>query len=272
MKLIQLLIERKIIKKNENAYSSFDVIGDICVLQIPDNLLNRKKKIGKLILETQTHVKGVYRKKEGMKGKHRVWSLEWLAGRKGTTTIHLENGCRYALDLKTCFFNPRYSFERQRIYDLAKKKEFILIPFSGIGAFSIPLAKKGCRITSIELNKEACKYAEKNNELNKVQVEIIQGDAKKLLKSEWKADRIIACTPTNVREFFPELITALDLRKGGMIHIYHIESDESQKEFKKFLKEQCKQTKTKCKILNERIARPYAAGVNTIVSDVFFKK
>ena len=103
-------------------------------------------------------------------------------------------------------------------------------------------------------------------------MEVIKGDAKKLLKKEWNADRIIACTPTNVREFFPELITALNLKKGGIIHIYHIESDENPKDFKNFLEKQAKKTKTKFKIKYERIARPYASGVNTIVSDVFFKK
>lgn len=271
MNLREELIKRKIIKKSENSYSSFDVIGNICVLQIPENLLDRKKQIGKVILETQRHVKSVYRKKEGMTGDHRVWNLEWLAGKKNTKTIHVENGFRYHLNLKTCFFNPRYSFERQRITRLVKNKEKILVPFGGIGPFAIPLAKT-CKVTLIEINEIACEYAKKNALMNKVNLAVIQGDAKHLLKQKWNADRIIACTPTNVKEFFPELILALNLKKGGILHVYHIETNLAKKEFKKFLKKQAKETKTKFKILQERIARPYASGVNTIVSDVLFKK
>ena len=129
MKLREELIKRKIIKEDEQVYSSFDVIGDICILQIPDNLIDRKKQIANVILELQKHVKSVYRKKDGMTGKHRVWKIEWLAGKKNTKTIHNENGFRYSLDLKTCFFNPRYSFERDRITKQVKKHETILVPF-----------------------------------------------------------------------------------------------------------------------------------------------
>ena len=64
-----------------------------------------------------------------------------------------------------------------------KKGDEVLVMFAGVAPFSIVIAKnsRAKKVFSVEINKEATKYAKQNVELNKLKdkVEIIQGDVKK---------------------------------------------------------------------------------------------
>jgi tRNA (guanine37-N1)-methyltransferase len=46
----------------EKVYSSFDMIGDIAIIKIPDSLLTKKNVIGKVILESIKNLKSVFYK------------------------------------------------------------------------------------------------------------------------------------------------------------------------------------------------------------------
>ena len=69
--------------------SSFDVIGDIVVLKIPNELKRYREEIGRAILRWNPTLRVVV-EDHGVRGKRRVRSIEVIAGERRTTTVHTE--------------------------------------------------------------------------------------------------------------------------------------------------------------------------------------
>src|SRR5437667_413562 len=86
--------------------SSFDVIGDIVVLKIPNELKRYREEIGRAILRWNPTLRVVV-EDHGVRGKRRVRSIEVIAGERRTTTVHTEHGLRYAVDLARGPRHPR---------------------------------------------------------------------------------------------------------------------------------------------------------------------
>lgn len=80
-------------KEIEDLKTSFDIIGDIVIVEIPENLEEKKSKIGKATLEF-TKRKSVYMKKSAIHGTIRIRDLELIAGENNPVTIHKEHGTR----------------------------------------------------------------------------------------------------------------------------------------------------------------------------------
>jgi len=202
--------------------SSYDLIGDIILLDLPSELKGYSRIIGEALISLHPRVKSVLAKGETV-GTYRVRKIEVIAGSQNTETIHREHGCIYKLDLRKVFFNPRLSGERLRVAEGVKPGEEVLDMFAGVGPFSILVARKcpSCRITAVELNPDAYRYLLENIRLNKVekQVTAIHGDAREVLRSKKHAfDRVIMDLPHSSMEF---LDLGLEVCKdGGIIHLY----------------------------------------------------
>ncbi|MCS7134538.1 MAG: hypothetical protein NZ889_01620 [Candidatus Pacearchaeota archaeon] len=202
---------------------SFDVIGKIAIIQIPTELKKKAKRIAKKLLEIYKNIEAVYER-----GKHkgflRKQAIRWLAGKKIEETIHKEYGCIFKLNVKNCFFSPRLATDRMEIAKQVKKGEKILIMFAGVAPYAIIIAKhtNPKKIICIEINRIACKYARENILLNKIKnVEIIEGDAKKLAKiirKGEKFDRIVMPRPQIEYDFLQEAL--LVAKKGTIIHFH----------------------------------------------------
>ena len=200
---------------------SFDIIGDVVILEIPDDLENYKELIGEAALKF-TKRKAVFRKTSEIKGIIRTRELEHIAGEDVSETVHQEFGCRLMLDVRNVYFSPRLATERKRVADSVKDGEVIVDMFAGVGPFPVLIAKShNVKIYAIDINPEAYKYAEKNIELNKVQDKVIPilGDVREVLENkDVKADRIIMNLPGSAYEF---LDTAMQhIKPGGIIHYY----------------------------------------------------
>ena len=200
---------------------SFDIIGDVVILEIPDDLENYKELIGEAALKF-TKRKAVFRKTSEIKGIIRTRELEHIAGEDVSETVHQEFGCRLMLDVRNVYFSPRLATERKRVADSVKDGEVIVDMFAGVGPFPVLIAKShNVKIYAIDINPEAYKYAEKNIELNKVQDKVIPilGDVREVLDNkDVKADRIIMNLPGSAYEF---LDTAMQhIKPGGIIHYY----------------------------------------------------
>ncbi len=200
---------------------SFDIIGDIVILEIPDDLVDYKDLIGEAALKF-TGRKAVFRKKSEIKGIIRTRELEHIAGENISETIHQEFGCRLMLDVKKVYFSPRLATERKRVTDSVKNGEIIVDMFAGIGPFPVLIAKNHeVKVYAVDINPEAYKYMQENIELNKVQGKVIpiMGDVRKVLEDKnIKADRIIMNLPGSAYEF---LDTAMkSIKSGGIIHYY----------------------------------------------------
>jgi tRNA (guanine37-N1)-methyltransferase len=193
----------------------------------------------------------VVEKADRIKGRLRTAKMDYLAGEKRKDTLYKENGCRFRLNVQTCYFSSRLSEERKLVAGKIEKKDRVLVMFAGVAPFSIVIAKfSGCKeVVSVELGRECSKYAIENVKINKLEnVKVIQGDVKKKLLGLGKFDKIIMARP-NLKETF--LKYALDVSKKGTIiyyyGFYHV--DEKEKMVEK-LKEEAKELGKKI-IINE---------------------
>jgi tRNA (guanine37-N1)-methyltransferase len=131
-------------KELEQVITSYNVLGDIAVLEIPDSLKKKEKLIAKTLLESVPTLKTVVKKSGITQGKYRVHPVKVLAGKKNTIACYKESGCCFKVSLGKVFFSPRLGKERLRISKLIKKGEVVAALFAGVGPFPI--------VTRMQLN------------------------------------------------------------------------------------------------------------------------
>jgi tRNA (guanine37-N1)-methyltransferase len=236
MNLREALSKKLTKKEMENLKTSFDIIGDIAIIEVPPKLVKKQKIIAETLMKIHNNVKTVLKKGSERKGELRLRNLKYMAGRKSTVTLHTEFGCKYKLDVKKTYFSPRESTERNRIADLVKKGETVLVMFAGIAPFSILIAKrKDVDVYSVELNKDAHRYAKDNIHLNHVasKVEVVNGDVRKVCKSYYSAcTRVIMPLPKEGYKFLDVAFKCV--KPKGIIHFYFAGSiEEGEKHIKK---------------------------------------
>ncbi len=246
----------------------FDQIGKIAILNVKGEIkredLKKFKEIGKKILEENRHLETVLLKKEKIKGRLRKAKYQLLAGKRVYETLHKENNCLFKLDVRKVYFNPRLASNRlyiaQKIAHLIKTKKIknpkILVAFAGIGVYGIVIGKflkkeklSYQKITLVEINREAIKFAKQNVALNKLEnFEIFQGDVKKILPNlKEKFEIIIAPRPKLKEDFLKEL--ALVAKKGSLIYYFDFVKREDFENLKEIFKEKLKRLKKKIKII-----------------------
>ena len=239
--------------------TSFDTIGDIVILEIPENLEDKKQIIGDAAHKF-TKRRSIYMKKSAIKGTTRVRDLEFLSGIDDSVTIHKEHGARLKLDVREVYFSPRLATERKRVMESVKEGERILDMFCGIGPFPIVIARnKNVDITAVDINESAIRYLDENISLNKLKGSITTycGDVREVSKGfKTKFDRIIMNLPGLAYTF---LDVAVDLiEDGGTINYY--EFSDSYEQGIKRLTDACLQAGKKVEIINCRKVKSTSPG------------
>lgn len=209
----------------KNLPRSFDIIGDIAIVELPEELFQFSRSIGGGIMQLSPNVRLVTRKSGEVTGVFRTRSIETIAGEGNTVTVHKEYSCLYHLDIAKVYFNPRLSWERMRVARQVKAGERVVDMFAGVGPYSVLIAKTqpSSRIHSIDINPDAITYLRENILLNKVadRVTWTLGDARKsaaeLLRGT--ADRVIMNLPSESKTFLDVALTTLK-ESGGAIHFY----------------------------------------------------
>ncbi len=209
-------------------YRSYDIIGDIAVIRVPEDLKSRRKLTAAAIMQVHKQVKTVLCQTGSVQGEFRLRGLEWVAGERKTETVYREYGCLFRVDLVKCFFSPRLSFERMRIARQVQPGEAVVNMFAGVGSYSILIAKhsQASKVYSIDLNPDAVNYMLENIGLNGVQnrVVAIRGDAKDVIREKLKgaANRVLMPLPEKAYEYLDYALLALH-PEGGWIHYYAFE-------------------------------------------------
>ena len=238
--------------------TSFDTIGDIVILEIPDNLISKKNIIGKATLDF-TKRRSIYMKKSAVHGTIRIRDLELIAGEDNPITIHKEHGARLKLNVKEVYFSPRLATERKRVSDSVCDGENILDMFCGIGPFPIVIAKNNnVNITGIDINENAIKYFKENIKLNKVKnIDAILGDSREISTSfKTKFDRIIMNLPGLAYDFLDVAMNLIE--DGGIINYYEF-SDGYEQGTKRLIDVALKENK-KVEIINTRKVKSTSPG------------
>ena len=263
-------------EESEELFSSFDQIGKIIVLRIPDSLKSKKKIIGETLLDKVKTTRSVFYQSSPVEGEFRTRNLEILAGEDNTETEYKESGCRFLVDVEKAFFSPRLSTERERISRLVSDGEIMINMFGGVGMFSILAAKiKNCTVYNIDINPDASLLCEKNIKRNKLKGNVISlnDDATKIIENKLQnlADRVLMLLPEKSDEFLD--IAALAVKNNGIIHYYsHIHADKKQDAPKLSEQHYLTIAKNRSEILNSRIVRPVGPRFYQTVVDVKIEK
>ncbi len=251
---------------------SFDVIGDIAIIEIPRALRKKEKLIANALLRVHKNLRVVCAKAGAMKGVFRTRKLRILAGEKRTETIYKESGCAFKLDVAKVYFSVRLSHERERVASLVKPGETVFVFFAGVGPFPIIIAKRQQRakIYAIELNPRAYKYLEYNIALNRMshQITSVLGDVKKIVPKKFprSADRILMPLPKGAGEFLDAAFECA--RKNCVIHFYSFSSEEKPfEDAAKKIQKIAQKKKRKIEFINKKIIRPYSPHVSQVVLD-----
>ena len=264
------------LQESEELISSFDQIGDIIIVRIPDSLLSKKKLIGETLLKAVKISRSVFYQASPVEGDFRTRDLEILAGEDRTETEYKEFGCKFTVDVKNAFFSPRLSTERERIANLVQDGETIVNMFAGVGMFSVMIAKKKkCIVYSIDINPVAAKLCENNITSNKLVGSIISinGDASQIIQEQLEniSDRTLMLLPERSDEFLNSAIQAT--KNGGVIHYYsHIHADKKSEAGKLSEEHYMQITPVKSEILGSKIVRAVGPRYYQTVVDVKISK
>ena len=243
----------------ENLRTSFDTIGEVVILEIPENLKSKKQLIGDAALKF-TKRRSIYMTKSAVKGTTRVRDLEFLSGVDDSVTIHKEHGARLKMDVREVYFSPRLATERKRVMENVKNGEKILDMFCGIGPFPIVIARnKNVDITAVDINPEAIVYLNENIRLNKLKgnIKTCCGDVREVSKCfKTKFDRIIMNLPGLAYTFLDVSVNLIE--DGGTINYYEF-SDSYESGIKR-LENACSQVGKKAEILNCRKVKSTSPG------------
>jgi len=208
---------------------SFDIIGNIAILPL---FTKNPKSIAKRLIAENKSIKSVYMKSGKISGRLRKSRLKFILGQKIKETIHRESGCSFKLDVEKCYFSPRLGNDRSDVARQVKAGEKVLVMFSGIGPYSVVIAKnaKPKEVYGIELNRIASKYAQENIKINKLNnCFAIQGDVKKIIpKLKAKFDRIIMARPQLKDDFLRDALKAA--KEGTIIHFYDFLKEDEMPE------------------------------------------
>jgi tRNA (guanine37-N1)-methyltransferase len=231
-------------------------------------------------MNTHKEVKSVWQQTSSVSGDYRLRNLEFLLGIKTTETRYKEYGCIYKIDLRKAYFSPRLSYERQRIARLVQNEETVLNMFSGVGCYSIAIAKYSMplKVISIDVNPSAFSFLEENIRLNRVETKIIPllGDAKSKINQELQdtTDRVLMPLPEKAYAYLDYAVLALK-PEGGWIHYYDFEYAKSNEDPVK--KVETKVSEKLCKLCPNfqvkfgRIVRPIGPNWHQVVLDINVK-
>jgi tRNA (guanine37-N1)-methyltransferase len=210
---------------HSNIPHSFDVIGDIAIIEIPLELNNYKDVIGHAILKTHKNIKSVHEKAGAVSGVYRIRDLICIAGENRTKTIYNEYNCQYHIDLAKAYFSPRLSQEHHRVAALVGANEIVVDLFAGVGPFAIPIGKlcPKAQVYAIDINPDAVELLKINVKINKVENQVypLIGDARELVNNKLcgAVDRVIMNLPETAIDFVDTACQALK-PSGGIIHFY----------------------------------------------------
>ena len=202
--------------------SSFDVVGDIAAIKVPEELRAYGAEIGRAILRWSPKIR-VAVEDRGVKGEHRIRSINVIAGERRTTALHTEHGLRYRVDLAQAYFSPRLASERKRIADLVLDGEIVADPFAGVGPYAILIAKRRRPkvVHASDGNPVAVELLRANVAANRAdRVDVREGDARRILRAVSPVDRVILDLPHSAFDFLADAFVAIGAT--GTVHAYRI--------------------------------------------------
>jgi tRNA wybutosine-synthesizing protein 2 len=197
--------------------------GDAILLTFQGDIATQRKIAG--AYARSIGVSSVYRIDGRIRGIQREPTLRLIYGPGGEVT-HLENGIRFVFDPARIMFSPGNVNERVSMKTFPASGKKVLDMFSGIGYFSLPLAKYQNPefVQCCEINPLSADFLQKSAEANRVDktIRVFRGDSR-TFSSQFLYDIVIMGNFQSTRFF----VKALSLiRPGGLIIMHHLVSTD----------------------------------------------
>lgn len=207
---------------------SYDVVGDIAIIIIPDELVHRQELIAESILANNRRIKVVAKRDGVYSGEFRTIPLTIIGGENRKETEHKEYGVRLRVNPEEVYFSVRSGTERYRISQLVKPAEDVLVLFSGIAPYPLVIGgnSRAGRIVGVEKNPLAHRFGVRNCSLNRKirNIRLIEGDAAQVVPGLGrKFERIVMPLPVGGERFLPAAVEALS--PGGWLHYYDMQGE-----------------------------------------------
>ncbi|MEM4704331.1 MAG: class I SAM-dependent methyltransferase family protein [Candidatus Bathyarchaeia archaeon] len=258
-------------------FNAYDIVGDVAIIRTTPATEKYSTTIAKAIMQTHKNVKTVLLQASPVHGDFRTRKLKLVMGENKAITMHVENGCKFVVDLENTYFSPRLSYERMRVASQVKPKEVVVNMFAGVGCFSLIIARhsSASKIYSIDINPKAVQLMRENIRINGFfgRVVPLQGDAKEIIENKLKnnADRVIMPLPEKALQYLSFAILALKKRKGW-IHYYDFEhatrEENPIQKVTRRVTEKLERLNMSFKISNGRIIRSTGPNWYQIVLDI----
>ncbi|HEX6377726.1 MAG TPA: class I SAM-dependent methyltransferase family protein [Nitrososphaeraceae archaeon] len=273
--LKELLQERLDRTELEKLSSSFDIIGTIAIIKIPESLASKRKLIADALIEEIRPVKSVFCQVSAIEGEYRLRKLELISGENSPITVYKEHGCTFKVDVINTYFSPRLSTERLRIAQLTEPNEVVVNMFGGVGTFSIIISRynKSAKVYSIDSNPIAIDICKQNIEINKLRGNVfpVLGDAEQEIHKGLKgiAKRVLMPLPEKAKNFVDAAVSSLE-NGSGMIHYFcHVGADNKKAAVQNGIMDTSESfSKFDHTIRNVRVVREVGPRFYQIVSDV----
>ncbi len=253
---------------------SFDIIGHVAVIEIPEELREKERIIAEAIMKVHPNVRTVAVEEGPTSGPYRVQPVRVIAGEKNLLTLYKEHSVEMWVEVGSVYFSVRHSFERKRIAEQVKPGEVVAALFAGVGPYPLVIAKKQPlvkKIYAVELNPKAYELMVKNVEHNRLERKIIPvwGDVRDVVPRMFSrmADRVIMPLPKSAEDFLDVAMEALK-PEGGIIHFYTFgPAEDPYSRAEKKIKEIAGKWGYDVEFLLERKVADYAPRVWKVVID-----
>jgi tRNA (guanine37-N1)-methyltransferase len=202
---------------------SYDVVGDVVLVRIPHELLERSGEIGRALLAFVPGARVVGRD-EGVHGTARRRHLVPIAGGGGFRTRHRENGLDLEVDLERAYFSPRLGREHARVAELVRPDERVWDLCCGVGPFSLTIARDGRarEIVAVDSNPDAIELLASN--LARLHprrpVRAVVADVGDFVASFGVADRVILNLPHEGIKYLTSV--GKSVAPAGVLHYYEV--------------------------------------------------
>ena len=273
--LKEVLQERLDRTELEKLSSSFDIIGTIAIIKIPESLTSKRKLIADALIEEIRPVKSVFCQVSAIEGDYRLRKLELISGENSPITVYKEHGCTFKVDVINTYFSPRLSTERLRIAKLTEPNEVIVNMFGGVGTFSIIISRynNSAKVYSIDSNPIAIDMCRQNIEINKLTGNVfpVLGDAEQEIHKGLKgiAKRVLMPLPEKAKDFVDDAVSSLENGSGTIHYFCHVGADNKKNAIQNGIMDTSESfSKFDHTIRNVRVVREVGPRFYQIVSDV----
>ncbi len=207
---------------------SFDVVGDVVLVRIPDELDSYAPAIGAALLRfvPGARVVGI---DLGVQGPERRRVVRRIAGEGGWSTRHRENGLEFDVDLEGAYFSPRLAREHARVAAAVRSGERVYDLCCGVGPFSVTIARDGRarRVVAVDANPVASELLRRTLARYPfgARVEVVSERIEEFLTRNPPFETVIFNLPREGIKYLPSVGNAVSL--AGRLFYYEVTEREA---------------------------------------------